>query len=251
MTNSNKVNALNANGDKFVLTHSRRGVDISSQRQDDLDTASLAYIDKYRQQGKEVNALDLGGGFGAHSIRMAAAGALVLLVDIATSMAEQNILTAEKEGKIQSGQVRMLKSDFMQLDNQHIVEKISLFYSQRALHYIPYYEAKKLLSFMFNKMALGGHAFISVAGFDTEYGKTYPDRHLPVEKRFQYLTKAMQEKHGIHHRVVIYKKEELKTLLTDAGFFVHDMRHSTFGNIKAIASKTSDNVMPIDLKCKL
>ena len=112
-----------------------------------------------------------------------------------------------------------------------------MLYSQRAIHYVPYRTAEKILRQMFNRMAKDGMVYISAAGYDTEYGKTYPDRSKPVEERFNFVTPDMQEKHGIFQKIVTYKEEEMAALLKGAGFTDIHVTHSAFGNIKAVAHK--------------
>lgn len=219
---------LNQYGDKFKPTDDGHGVDIASQRQDELDKASLAFI---RQANKPMRAVDLGGGFGIHSVRMAEAGADVTMIDIADMTADsfRNSAASQK--------LRFVQKDFAALSPEDLPERFDVLYSQRAIHYVPYDEAKKTLRMMFNHMVQGGAVFISAAGWDTEYGKTYPDRDKPVQERFCMVTPDMQEKHGIRHNIVTYKEEELARLLEDSGFSDVSVTRSAFGNIKATAFK--------------
>lgn len=219
---------LNEYGDAFNPTEGGYGVDISSQRQDELDLASLEFISS--AEGP-VAAVELGGGFGAHSIRMAEAGANVVMIDIADMTTEKFKKTAV------SGKLKFLCRDFSSLQPMELPDHIDLLYSQRAIHYVPYAEAKRVLAMMSNRMTSGGAVFISANGWDTEYGKTFPDRDKPVEERFNFVTPEMQEKHGITHKIVTYKKEELAQLLRDAGFTDVQVTRSAFGNIKAMARK--------------
>jgi ubiquinone/menaquinone biosynthesis C-methylase UbiE len=210
-------------------------VDISSQRQDELDVNSLADIRCRAASGAAVKAVDLGGGFGAHSIRMAEAGASVTMIDLA-DMASANFSNAAA-GTAKPGQLRFIQKDFAALEAADLPENFDVFYSQRAIHYVPYAEAKNVMRLMFNRMAQGGSVYISAAGWDTEYGKTYPDRDKPIGERFTFVTPDMQAKHGITHKIATYKEEDMAALLTDAGFSDIKVTHSAFGNIKATARK--------------
>lgn len=60
--------------------------------------------------------------------------------------------------------------------------------------------------------------YISAAGFDTEYGQTYPDRDKPVEARFNFVTPDMQEKHAIFHKITNYTEDDMASLLRAVGF---------------------------------
>lgn len=227
---------LNQYGDQFSPTEDGRGVDIASQRQDELDQASLRWI-VAQAAARKIQALDLGGGFGAQSVRMAKAGASIVMIDIA-DMASGSFRAASEAGLVQPEQLRFVQKDFTALTAEDIPDGYDVLYSQRAIHYIPYQDAQRLLTLLFNRMRHGGVAYISAAGFDTEYGKTYPDRDKPIAQRFNFVAADMQQKHGITHRIVTYKEEELADLLKDAGFSDIAVTNSTFGNIKATARKS-------------
>lgn len=47
----------------------------------------------------------------------------------------------------------------------------------------------------------------------------------------------MQQKHGIVHKIVTYKKEDMVSLLMEAGFSEINVTCSAFDNIKATARK--------------
>lgn len=81
--------------------------------------------------------------------------------------------------------------------------------------------------------------YISAAGFDTEYGQTYPDRDKPVEARFNFVTPDMREKHAIFHKIATYTEEDMASLLRAVGFSIIRITRSAFGNIKTIAMKPS------------
>jgi len=229
---------LNNYGDEFRPTKDGHGVDISSQRQDELDLGSLSFIHREVANGNKIHAVDLGGGYGSHSINMAVAGAKVTMLDISDS-AKSNFIKAIKENSLPKENLTFIKKDFANLSERAdcLPEEFQLLYSQRAFHYVPYKKAKKVLTNIFNKMASNGAIYISVAGYDTEYGLTHRDREKPVEERFDYVSKAMQEKHGIKQKIVIYRQEDLRKLLKDVGFRKIKVKKSEFGNIKATARK--------------
>lgn len=227
---------LNDYGDDFTPTKTGHGVDISSQRQDALDTAALEETERRVRDNSAATVVDLGGGFGAHAIRMAQAGADVLMIDVEDTAA--GIFDAAvKSGQVEDGKLAFLNTDFAALNDDDLPDGIDVLYSQRAIHYVPYETAEKTLKLLFNKMAADGRVFMSAAGYDTEYGKTYPDRDKPVRERFSRVTKDMREKHGIHHKIVTYSEDELATLLAGAGFTDVKVTSSAFGNIKASARK--------------
>ena len=227
---------INEKNDIFLPTKDGRGVDISSQRQDKLDIRSCQVIRKRVAVRDKMHVVDLGGGFGAHSIRMAEAGASVTMIDLSPEAAD-NFKKAVEQETITPDVVRFVQKDFRDIMDSDLPEKIDVLYSQRAIHYVPYEEALLVLSRLFNCMESNGHVFISAAGFDTEYGKTYPDRDKLVEERFAFVAEDMQKKHGIMQKLVTYKEEDMAQLLEAAGFRDIKVTLSDFGNIKAIARK--------------
>lgn len=225
------MNDLNQYGDKFQPTEEGRGVDISSQRADELDEASLDFITSLAAIGQDVHAVDLGGGFGAHSVRMAQAGARVTMVDL------QDTAAAAFAQSGFSDRLRFVQKDFAALTRADIPESFDILYSQRAIHYLPYEAAIDVLGLMRGSMKKGGRIYVSAAGRDTEYGLTHPDRDRPVGERFDYVSAEMQKKHGIAHKITIYSQDEFAALLERAGFSDIQLWCSGFGNIKAVAEK--------------
>ncbi|MFH1158209.1 MAG: methyltransferase domain-containing protein [Pseudomonadota bacterium] len=217
-------------------TEDGHGRDISSRGQDELDIRSRETVRQRVDAGNEVYAVDLGGGLGAHSVRMAEAGAAVTMIDLAPAAAK-HFNKAVEQGIIASGSVRFVQKNFRDIADKDLPEKIDVLYSQRALHYVPYNEAKSVLSKLFNRMTKNGVVFISAAGLDAEYGKTYPDRDKPVEERFSLLAEDMQKKHGVTHELVLYKEEDMARLLETSGFRDIKITRSGFGSIRATACK--------------
>ena len=213
-----------------------RGHDISSKRQDELDFQSVKTIEDRTAAGLATIALDLGGGYGAQAQRFAEAGAIVTLIDRG-DMARETFNRAVTEGRVKPDALNFVQKDFTSLTAADVPDNIDVFYSQRAIHYVPYDEAAKTLSLIFNKMAPGSKAFVSAAGYDTEYGLTYPDRDKPVEQRYSLLTPDMAEKHDIRTKIVTYAEADLAKLLINTGFTDVQVARSDFGNIKAMARK--------------
>ncbi|MCK5518807.1 MAG: class I SAM-dependent methyltransferase [Alphaproteobacteria bacterium] len=227
---------INEKGDIFLPTEDGHGVDISSQRQDELDILSCQVIRERVTAVDKIYAVDLGGGFGVHSVRMAEAGAFVTMIDLSNA-ATVNFKKVVKQGIIEPDNINFVQKDFRDIVDSDLPEKIDVLYSQRAIHYLPYKEAISVLSRLSNCMVSNGYVFISAAGFDTEYSKTYPDRDKPVEDRFAFVADDMQKKHGIMQRLVTYKEEDMARLLKASGFRYIKVTSSDFGNIKAMARK--------------
>jgi cyclopropane fatty-acyl-phospholipid synthase-like methyltransferase len=236
---------INSEGDRFLVTQQGRGVDISSQRMDELDQASITHIQHLNHEGNSpVQVIDLGGGFGVHSIRMAQAGAQVTFIDVDCNTARAKFEAAATEGLIPSDSITLHEIDFKDIRKNILPPACSILYSQRALHYIRYDEAQTLLTTLFNTMTWEGKLFLSVAGYDTEYGLTFPDRDKPIQNRYSMVTTDMQEKHGILHPIVTYTENELHDLVDSVGFTVDSLTSSHFGNIKLIARKRNLPIPP-------
>lgn len=230
------MSAINDYGDNAVPTPDGYGIDIGSQRQDDLDRQAMAYVLQCLSDGRIPCLVELGGGQGTQAVRFARAGANVLMID-RDNQAEKLFATAITEYGLVPECLRFRQVDFSALTPTDMPEAIDILYSQRAIHYVPYLKAHDLLRICRDRMAEDAMIFISAAGYDTEYGKTFPSRNVPLENRYDFVTPDMQEKHLIYKKIVIYKPEDLYNLLRQAGFRDIEIFESGFGNIKASARK--------------
>jgi len=222
---------LNVYGDVVVPTTGRHGADIASQRADDLDLGCLDYVRKQIDVKKKLQVLDIGGGLGAQSFRVADLGAEVLMIDL--SDREKNI----EAYNVRAGRkaIRFLRQDVREIDTWP--QDIGCVYSQRMLNYLPYPDALELLTTLSRCVLPGAFFFFSSGGIDTEYGRDYPDRDKPMEERFTFLTPAMAAKHTITSKVCLYREAELCALAGRAGLTVDHAWTSPFGNPKVVAYK--------------
>lgn len=223
---------INLYGDKRQPTTSGHGVDIASQRMDDLDQASLEGIKTLvKGGGQPPLVFDLGCGLGAHSVRMAEAGATVMAFDI-----DDN---EEAISRLASDSGVLARVSFARLDIRKglapIQKKPNVIYSQRTLHYLKFDEAVGLLSMLGERGTKHAAFYISASGLDSELGTNYAHAHLPVEERFCELSPEMQEKHAIYGPVCLYRNSDMEILLERAGLFQTLVYSSPFGNIKAMA----------------
>ena len=225
---------LNIYGDVQIPTTGSHGANISQQRMDELDIECLRHIDDLRCNNPEapVLAVDLGGGSGAQSRRMAGHGANVLLIDL---MDQQSI-----EGMVdlphKKGSIRFLQCDVRFVPQTQWPNPVDCIYSQRALHYLAYAECLELLVHLRGLAHPRTRLFLSMGGMNTEYGVNYSARHMPIEKRFGRLSPDMSAKHGIHSDICLYSQDELVHLVMMAGFAPERAWLSAFGSPKLIAS---------------
>ncbi len=217
-----------------VLKKNESGkLDLTSQPMDDLDRACLEHILAHRHQ--EIHALDIGGGAGKHSIRMAQAGAKVTLID--RKDPSHNIEKAIDGGAVSEGAITTAQEEFTAIDPQ-ILAPYHILYSQRALNYLPYKEFMRLLTDLTTYLACEGKLYLSVSGFDNEFGKTLDMRDNPLPTRYGLPDHAMRRKHKIYTPTLIFKKEELEDIILSLAYTIEKLSVSTFGNIKVRATKS-------------
>lgn len=224
---------FNIYGDVHIPTTGSHGANISQQRMDELDIECLKHIDDLRRKDPDtvVAAVDLGGGSGAQSMRMADYGANVLLIDLA----DQKRIMESANPVHEKRSIRFLKSDVRYVPESLWPNPIDCIYSQRALHYIPYIQCLELLFRLRKRVHSRARLFLSMGGMNTEYGADYAVRYLPIEKRFGRLSPDMSARHGIHSDICLYSKDELIHLVTRAGFIPERAWLSAFGSPKLIA----------------
>lgn len=216
--------------DIVLKRHEDQSLDLSSQPIDDLDTACLIHI----EENDIKHALDLGGGAGKHSIRMAQAGARVTLID--RQDPSHNIQTVEESGICGKGQINLVQTEFTDI-NFDVIGTYDLVYSQRALNYLPYKDFMSLTEKLIDGLPPLGHFYLSVSGFDNEFGKTLDKRNMPLPERYGLPNEDMQKKHKIYTPTLIFKQEEIEDIIKDFGMEILSSSVSTFGNVKIIAVK--------------
>jgi hypothetical protein len=228
-------------GDKLViddieipLTVNGRGVEVSTGLVGQLDRLGLRYIERHAAKGEQVKVVDLGGGSGGHSLRMARAGAAVWMADI-ENVARASFATAKEEGL----PVHFIHKDFTDLKATDVPEGVGMLYSQRALHYLRYTEAQALLQKISARMAKKARVYVSVAGVASPFAQDYPHADRPMEERFSPLAPEMRKKYHLHLPIAVYEDKGLRQLLESSGFRGVKTRLSEAGgwNLEAIAWK--------------
>ena len=116
------------------------GVDVASQRADDLDERCLAFLDARfaRDLTTRPSALDVACGQGGQAIRLAAAGCRVTAVDIQDHAAD--IRRAASYHRVRQPPI-FLQADLRALPAVLPEAPFDALICQRALHYIRYAEA--------------------------------------------------------------------------------------------------------------
>jgi len=216
--------ALNIYGDGKVLTKGGRGVDVASQREDDLDRAAIEFM----RARSAPAVLEIGCGLGGQSLRMAEVGAVVTALDMhdySESLPAHDHMT-------------FVQGDLASFEPPPGVRYDAIF-SQRTIHYLPFDQAAAALQRLVKKhLAPGGTVFLSPSGLGSELGNLYPHADEPVSDRFAALAPEMAEKHGIHAPVCLFTCDDMTALML-ACVLYPSVWTSPFGNIKAIWTKVS------------
>lgn len=205
---------------------------LSVQLVDELDALSLRFINSYPAPPQIV---EWGGRLGAHTKRMSAAGGIITMID-RIDLPADHFTRFGHDGEL-FGKITHLQADFMNITEQDLPPVIDIIYSQRALNYLPYAAAYKILEMQFKKLADTGAIFLSMAGAETEYGLTHAALDKPIVNRFDHVSKDMQNKHNMPDKICVYSQAELKDMLTAIGFSGVSTMQSGFGNVKAIGYK--------------
>jgi 2-polyprenyl-3-methyl-5-hydroxy-6-metoxy-1,4-benzoquinol methylase len=226
-----KQETINIYGDKRITTHAGKGIDVASQRADDLDMMAVEYI-RSIASSRSVLAVDVGCGHGGQTVRMAKAGAHVIAMDAndySTEIAEM----VGSEG-LPDGCVAFLQSG---VESEPNVGQVDVVMCQRMIHYLEQHAAAKALSWFWRISVSGGRMFLSASGLDSELGNGYPAKDVLVESRFAHLSPEMSEKHAIRSPVCLYRPDELAEMAKKAGWEVEKVFVSPFGNVKLVAVK--------------
>lgn len=227
-----KQKTINLYGDQRVDTIGGTGVDVASQRADDLDLMAVEHILALSGATRAAFALDVGCGHGGQVARMVKAGASVIAMDaqdyrleLAKSLAREN-MPSFRCFFVRSG-----------VESEPVIGPVDVVMCQRMIHYLDHAAALKALSWLHRISVSGGRMFLSASGLDSELGDSYSARDIPVDRRFAHLSPEMAEKHSILQPVCLYRPEELVDLATKAGWVAEEVFTSPFGNVKLMAKK--------------
>ncbi|MDX2027883.1 MAG: hypothetical protein SFW62_04550, partial [Alphaproteobacteria bacterium] len=106
--------AVDLYGDIAIQTTGLHGYNISEQRMDELDQTCLDFVSSRTALKQPCQALDIGGGSGAQSKRMAASGASVLFVDLTDqqqSIEDFNAKTGHESIRFIQRDIRKIAAD--------------------------------------------------------------------------------------------------------------------------------------------
>jgi hypothetical protein len=224
------TNALNLYGDSLMKTTGKHGADISGQRMDDLDIETIVHAAKLAD--RKGAAIDLGCGFGAQALRLAALGYKTLMMDFLP--VDMTVLRVA--GLADLLPISYLMKDARTVQGGDLPSAVVICYSQRFIHYLRADEAVTLLKVIRANMSAGAKLFMSASGLLSELGDGYAGKSLPLATRYSALAPAMAEKHNIHEPVCLYTQQDLVAICGSASFSCDRVYASAFGNIKGIFS---------------
>jgi len=206
-----------ATGDRPLPTSGRHGIDVASQRVDELDAACL----RFALERAPCVAVDLGCGSGFQGLRLALLGCRTLLVD----RIDPHPLVSVACGGLP---LRHLQADLAQLRPDQMPDGVGIATSQRFLHYLRFDEALNFLK------TVSGRIFLSASGLESELGSGYPAMGEPLHRRFARLDPEIGRRHQILVPVCLYAERDMSRILVISGFEVLVCFRSPFGNVKAI-----------------
>lgn len=190
----------------------------------ELEQWVLAEIAKRRRSGEPVSAMVIGVGADAQSLRMAEAGARVLLLSDVDAVAHLNITRLPREALTDSA------ATFPH-------EPFDIILSQRNLRTLRYAEARASLRRQLHRLKIGGKLFISLYGIHSELGDNYPDGGKLVSERLAPVAPGPATRHGLTAPICLYSERNLFSLLMEAGGAVLKTSTSALGHVRGVAAR--------------
>lgn len=222
--------SLNCYEDQPRYTRNGYGIDISSQRLDDLDLQALDYLRNLQHQSEDgkVSLLELGCSSGGFSKTAASDFIKVIAIDACAYPKEwQAAITENNDLTFIQHPLPSFPMSLAEMSFDCVV-------SQRALHYLNYEDVFTVLNWCKTHLKREGRIYVSVSGVGSELGIGYSAINQPVRERWGRIDTHLAACHGIQHNVCLYSKTELTDIMELVGFRIVKSWVSDFGNIKAI-----------------
>lgn len=190
----------------------------------ELDQWVLVELAKRHRSGEAVTAMVVGTGAETQALRMAEAGARVLLLTDADAIAHINIMSAP---------TRAFADTAMPLP----LQPFDIILSQRNLSTLRYTAALAALRCEMKRLKIGGKLFISLYGIHSELGESYPDGGKLVTERLAPVAPGPAKRYGLSEPVCLYSERNLFLLLMEAGGAVLKTSTSALGHVRGIAAR--------------
>lgn len=190
----------------------------------ELEQWVLVEIGKRRRIGEAVNVMLAGIGAEMQALRMAHAGARVLLLSDQLAPPHVNITQLPAAGAADPEAPMPL-------------EPFDVILSQRVLCAMRYQAARQTLRRLMARLKIGGKLFISLYGIHSELGEQYADGGKLVHDRFSPLAPDLAARYGLDGPLCLYSERNLFSLLMEAGGAVIKTSTSALGHVRGIAAR--------------
>ena len=200
-----------------VSISGRYGGCVSMYTPDELDKRALEYARELAalNSKQKLYVADLGSSpFCPQSIRFADCGLHVDAFDLEPPHPELDNIKSELSGEINyvNKNIKDVGSDML--------HQYSMVYTNRCLFFLPFAEAKAVLSKFIDSSKPGARFFISLMDMNGPIAKDYPDRDKPLEERFAVVKNDYATKVECNMPVCFYYPDEVQSELLQ-GLPVH------------------------------
>ena len=193
----------------------------------EVDQWVLTELGKRQRSGETVSALLVGIGAEDQAVRMADAGARVLLFSDRDSIKHLNI-TRQPLASLASLQTAETPLPLQPFD---------LILSQRSLSTLRYDEALIAVRRFLQRLKIGGKFFISLYGIHSDLGDGYPDGSKLVGERLALVAPEVAERYALRAPLCLYYERNLFALLMEAGGVVLKTSTSALGHVRGVAAR--------------
>lgn len=193
----------------------------------EVDQWVLTELGKRQRSGETVSALLVGIGADDQAVRMAEAGARVLLFSDRDPAEHLNIV----------------RQPLASLASLHTAEPplplqpFDLILSQRSLSTLRYDEALIAVRRFLQRLKIGGKFFISLYGIHSDLGDGYPDGSKLVGERLAPVAPEIAERYDLRAPLCLYSERNLFALLMEAGGVVLKTSTSALGHVRGVAAR--------------
>jgi len=200
---------------------------------DGLEQLILDEITKQTRLNASILVLDLPCGDGRRAAEMARLGATVLAADVPSQAATvTGRALATGVGEQVSFRPCRLECDPLPLDAK---TPFDLIFCHCGLNFLPYAEARELLTRLLKSLRIGGKLFVTVHGLYSDLGEGYKDYNHPIDTRFCALAPTTAKRYNIKDKICLYSERDLLRALIEIGGGVLRTFTSTHGAVKGVA----------------
>ncbi len=190
----------------------------------ELEQGVLAEMAKRQRSGESVSALLVGVGTETQALRMAEAGARVLLLSDQEAIAHINICQRP---------VALLADETTELP----FAPFDIILCQRNFSTLRYDAARVALRQTLRRLKIGGKLFVSLYGIHSDLGDNYPDGGKLVNDRLAPVDPEIGKRYGVTEPVCLYAERNLFSLLMEAGAAVLKTSTSALGHVRGVAAR--------------